>query len=270
MWLMNIITKCTLAFCLTLSSLAPALGQTPAPPGQQQREELEGDDVVRITTNLVQFDAVVTDGDGRQVTNLTADDFEIREDGRPKRITSFSYVELYPGMPAGARTKGAAPPSVVTRDVPPPTRLRADKVRRAVALVVDDGYMSFGSLGAVREALKKFVAERYEPNDLIGVFRTGGGNGLFQQFTSDRNQLALAVSRLDWRPGDHPVDIFEPTRRDLETVKPPSLSEGRTTASGPGDAAAVGLTRRAREPLGVADRSELSGRGDGRHLHAQQ
>lgn len=246
---MNMNTKFTLAFCLALSLLAPALGQTTAPAGQRQREEPEGDNVVRITTNLVQLDAVVTGGDGRQVTGLTADDFEIREDGRPKQITSFSYIELYPTAPAPSGAKGGALPSGVTRDAPPPVRLRADEVRRTVALVVDDAYMSFGSFGAVRETLKKFVMERYEPSDLIGVFRTGGGNGLFQQFTSDRSQLALAVNRLDWRPssGDHSVDVFEPARRDFETLKRPSPPGGRATAVAPGDATAEEMTRRASE-----------------------
>ncbi|MBV8856873.1 MAG: VWA domain-containing protein [Acidobacteria bacterium] len=241
------IRKLAVASCLTLSLLAPALCQTTAPPVQKQREEPEGNDVVRITSNLVQVDAVVTVADGRQVKGLTADDFEIREDGRPKQITSFSYVELYPGTPASSAAKGGAPQPVATRDAaPPPVRLSADKVRRTVALVVDDAYMSFGSFGAVRDTLKKFVAERYEPNDLVGVFRTGGG-GVFQQFTSDRSQLALAVRRLDWRPGDHPVDIFEPARRDFETINRPKPTDEHDTPDAPAPAAAEEMTRRARE-----------------------
>ena len=46
-----------------------------------QREESDEDDVVRITSNLVQIDAVVTDKKGRQVTDLKAEEFEILADG---------------------------------------------------------------------------------------------------------------------------------------------------------------------------------------------
>ena len=50
--------------------------------------------VFSVTTSLVQIDAVVTDSKGHYVTGLTADDFEITEDGRPQQITNFNYVQV--------------------------------------------------------------------------------------------------------------------------------------------------------------------------------
>lgn len=52
------------SFCIFISVVA------------QTNPAADKDDVVRITTNLVQVDAVVTK-DGKPVTNLTAEDFEI-------------------------------------------------------------------------------------------------------------------------------------------------------------------------------------------------
>ena len=73
-----------LSFCLLL----PALAQTtPAPPPQKPSDDQ--DEVVKINTNLVQVDAVVTK-DGKPVTDLTADDFELYEDGKKQAITSFA------------------------------------------------------------------------------------------------------------------------------------------------------------------------------------
>ncbi|HEX2270996.1 MAG TPA: hypothetical protein VHH35_15735 [Pyrinomonadaceae bacterium] len=46
------------------------------------------DDVVKITTNLVQIDAIVT-RNGKQVKDLKPEDFEIFEDGKPQTITTF-------------------------------------------------------------------------------------------------------------------------------------------------------------------------------------
>src|SRR3974377_1775833 len=56
---------------------------------------------LRVNVTLVQVDTVVTDREGHQVPGLTQDDFEIFEDGRPRKIRHFSYV--------GANTAGNAP-----------------------------------------------------------------------------------------------------------------------------------------------------------------
>ena len=65
--------------------------------------------VVRVTVGLVQVDAVVTDDQGRQVTDLTPADFVIKEGGQEREITHLSYVRLAPPPASGARD-GAAPP----------------------------------------------------------------------------------------------------------------------------------------------------------------
>ena len=72
------------------SAQNPSTKLPPPPPAQQQKRE-DADDVVRITANLVQVDVVVT-RDGKQVNDLTADDFELFEDDKPQKITNFSYV----------------------------------------------------------------------------------------------------------------------------------------------------------------------------------
>ncbi len=46
--------------------VAPIAGQNPSPSPKPQQP----DEVVSVTTNLVQVDVVVTDKEGRQVTNL--------------------------------------------------------------------------------------------------------------------------------------------------------------------------------------------------------
>ena len=106
--------------------------------------------------NLVQVDAVVTDSDGRQVTNLAADDFEVLEDGRPQQITAFSYVKTAGPQPVGARP--AAPvKNPIAPPMPPAPHLTPQQVRRTVVLMVDDLGLSFESTYYVRRALKKFV-----------------------------------------------------------------------------------------------------------------
>ena len=176
--------------------------QTPAPPQQPGQTPQEDDDeeVVRITTNLVQVDAVVTDRDGRQVTNLAAEDFEILENGRPREVTNFSYVRVAqpttapePGRTRRNERAAAGPPV-------PPARLSPGQVRRTFALVVDDLSMSAESIQMARGALRKYVDEQIQPGDLVAIIRTGAGVGALQQFTNDRQALYRAIERVRWSP----------------------------------------------------------------------
>ncbi len=196
----------------------PGLAQT-LPSEQQQRPkpsqvepqkpaQSDDDDVVKITTNLVQVDAVVTDKNGKPVTDLRPEEVEIQEDGRPQKITGFSYVALDSITPSD-RTESA---KRTDSKIPgPPVRLRPEQVRRTIALVVDDLGLSFESTHFVRQALKKFLDQQMQPNDLVAIIRTGGGIGALQQFTSDKRQLYAAVERVKWTPtGRGGIGAFAP------------------------------------------------------------
>ncbi|HEX3187616.1 MAG TPA: VWA domain-containing protein [Pyrinomonadaceae bacterium] len=172
----------------------PVFPQQPQPQKPKPETEEDQDSVVRITSNLVQVDAVVTK-DGRVVSHLTPNDFVITEDGKPQTITHFSYVSNVPNQNsenAAARstpsTASAVLPAVVRRDDP----------RRTIAFVVDDLGISLESIRSVKEQLTKFVDERLQPQDLVAIIRTGGEVGALQQFTNDRRLLHRAIDSLRW------------------------------------------------------------------------
>jgi len=133
---------------------------------------VDQDDVVKITTNLVQVDAVVT-RDGKPVRDLKADDFEIFEDGRKQQISSFAYISNVPGSTSAlpANDKGKNAPPVVSHPLQP------HEPRRVIALVVDDLGLSAESMGSVRKQLSKFIDNQLAPNDLVAIIRTGGTMG---------------------------------------------------------------------------------------------
>ncbi|HEX8556653.1 MAG TPA: VWA domain-containing protein [Pyrinomonadaceae bacterium] len=182
---------------------------------------------MRITSNLVQVDAVVLDSNGKPVTDLRPEEVQIYEDGRPRKITNFSYI-------AGAGGRAAAPaPSTAAGAAPPPYRLRPEDVRRTIALVVDDLGLSFQTIYSTRRALKKFVDEQMRPGDLVAIIRTSGGVGALQQFTSDRRQLYAAVEALKWygtgRSGPtpfEPIDTPTPGSKGAEVDAKKAGQEG--------------------------------------------
>jgi len=187
--------------------------QSPRPPSsptQPKPSSDENQDVVRITTNLVQADVVVTK-DGKQVTNLKPEDFEIFEDGKPQKITNFSYVS---NVSAGA-SSNASSPSPRDKNAPViPAVVHPHDARRTVALIVDDLGMSFESMSQTRRQVRKFVDEQLQPNDLVAIIRTGGEVGSLQQFTTDKRLLYSALEHLKWnhcsRTG---VYVFAPAGR---------------------------------------------------------
>jgi VWFA-related protein len=162
------------------------------------------DDVVRINTNLVQVDAVVTDKDGRQVTDLKADDFEIVEDGRPRVPEYFSYVSL--GSVRQAGTENSQP--------------GAHDLRRTFVFVVsnpiiDVGFSLAGAHGgpprsgtfstqqrAVRAAdntrslLTWFVYTQMTSADLVAIADTDVDIGVLASYTNDRDLLHAAIGRV--------------------------------------------------------------------------
>ncbi len=171
--------------------------------------------VIRVTLSLVQVDAVVTDKSGRHVTDLTAADFEIFEDGRRQEITHCSYVAIPALPPPPPRPADPALPAP-----PVPTRIRPDRVRRTIALVVDDLGLSFRSTIEVRDALRKFVDEQMEPGDLVAIVRTRGGIGALQQFTVDKQQLRAAIERVRFNAAQNRVgvDSFAPIGEDKNLI----------------------------------------------------
>ena len=75
-----------LLFLLTTWSATSAQTPTPSPAPKSQ------DDVIRVYTELVQTDVMVFDKGGKFVNNLTAKDFELRVDGKPRTIQSFEQI----------------------------------------------------------------------------------------------------------------------------------------------------------------------------------
>ena len=211
-------THLLFAFILYTAAAVGALGQqaSPTPPKDAQEN-----DVVKITTKQVQVDVVVTDKDGNQVTDLTAGDFEIKQDGKPQKITGVTYIggSAQAGTPAVAAEvkkvekieKGAIPP--------PAVKVRPSESSRILTFVVDDGNCKASQTGmtAAREGLQKFINQQMLPTDLVAIYRTRAGSSVFQQYTSDKAQLLKAAEKVRWIPaygscGGSGADIFEPSR----------------------------------------------------------
>ena len=192
----------------TNSPAKPAPTPTPAKSGDAQQPTQaanEQDNVVRISTRLVQVDAVVTDRRGNHVDDLKEEEFELSVDGKKHPLTYFKLTRVKPAAAAEPATPAARAPLNDANTPKPPTsmptrKLEPEKVARTIAFVVDDLGLSFASTAYARDALKKFVTQQMQDGDLVAIIRTGRGLGALQQFTSDKRILYAAIDKLTWNP----------------------------------------------------------------------
>ena len=132
------------------------------------------DDVVKITTKLVQVDVVVTDKSGKQIRDLKASDFELTQDGKRQEISGVTYVAPPPSSTAvtsiGADSKNTL--------LPGGSRNASGRV---IAFLVDDGSCSatIWGLDVARKAVATFVREKMRPDDLVAIYRTRAGSSAF-------------------------------------------------------------------------------------------
>ncbi len=185
--------------------------------GGEQAEKTERDFTVRIAVEEVRIDAVVVDGKGRQIPNLTAADFEIFQDDVPQKILSCMYISDQTAESAKPSLSPKAPksPPIPT---PMPTR---ENVRRVIAFVVDDLSMNFENIHNTRLSLTRFVERQMQPGDLVAILRTSRGMSALEMFLSDKMQLRARIDTVRWG---------ENVGRDLSSENLYSYFDGQLSA----------------------------------------
>lgn len=194
--------KKLLATCITFVLLfSISLAQTPQNPPRAP-QDIGPDDVVRISTSLVQTDVVVTDKNDQIIPDLRIDDFKITENGKRQeiRFAQFVSADAAPRLDGNVTVGGKPIDPEVARN------LSSRDVRRVFAFVVDDLTIPFEDIVSVRQMLTSFVDNRMRDGDLVAIVRVVGGPGILQQFTTDKRILRAAISRIS--PQLHPFSAF--------------------------------------------------------------
>lgn len=214
---------------IILSVLLPALSSSAQTPVAKPTPT-PNDEIVRISTNLIQLDVSVTDPKGKPITDIRRDEIEIYENGKKQDLSGFRFVSSVRETVANTPVDKNAPPL-------PPSLTRPENVRRTIALVVDDLSLSFESAYQTRRSLKKFVDDQMQEGDLVAIVRTGAGIGALQQFTSDKRILYAAIERVKWNPlGSGGISAFAPIESTLagqeEETPDPGGEDGPQTRDG--------------------------------------
>jgi VWFA-related protein len=140
----------------------------------------------RTDVEYVEVDALVTDEQGRFVSNLQKDDFQIFEDGKAQTIVSFALVEI----PTEADKRPTdAEPDVVNNEEPFGGRI--------YTLILDELHTAALRAPLVKAAARRFIEQHLAANDLMAVVHTAGSDAASQDFTSNKRLLLAAVDRFN-------------------------------------------------------------------------
>jgi len=162
---------------LTALLLLPAVLLLPAAPAAQAPQ---GQTVFRAGTALVPVDVRVLDRRGQAVTDLTADDFVILENGVRQQIRHFSAHVLTPAAPD---TGGPL------RRVAGPDTALSPQNRRLFLIVLGRGRLQEPSKAL--DAALRFVRDRLLPQDQVALMAWNRAT----DFTVEHEQVAAVIRR---------------------------------------------------------------------------
>lgn len=156
----------------------------------QQPSSSQSKPVLKANTRLVVVDVVATDRQGQPISGLTAQDFAIFEEGRPQKISSFSFQQ--PG-PRVTQVTLHLPPNVVS-NVP------QHKASVLNVVLLDTLNGDFAGNAAAQSALIEYLetAQLAQP---LAIFAMQDKLMLLHDFTTDSQALKAAVEK--YRPPAH-------------------------------------------------------------------
>src|SRR6478752_8332196 len=175
-----------LALPLIALSFLGAYSQTNS--SNQPQEVLHSDQTLRTNTRLVVVDVVATDGKGQPIPDLKAADFTLLEDGKPQKISGFTFE--HPGSNLAPVAQANLPPSVVTNA----PKFQSNSLN---VILFDTVNGEFAEHAYARDQLLKFLntAELGRP---VAIFALQNQLKLLHDFTTDNKSLSAVVAK--YRP----------------------------------------------------------------------
>ena len=160
---------------------------------------------------IVVVDVVVSDRRGEPVTDLTAADFVVKDEGAAQAVTAFELVHR-PAPAVGT----AAPPAP-----PPPPRVSSNRTgearaTRAFMIVFDDLHVDMAQAQRARVAARDFLDTGVSAGDLVGVVATGTDASWVGRMPDARAGLLQVLERL---PGRRTIDSMRDYLSDYEAMR---------------------------------------------------
>jgi VWFA-related protein len=150
----------------------------------------------QVAVNYILVDVIVTDKDGNYVHNLTRDDFELLENGKPVRIESLDEFQMMGTHEVSVQQLAQGEYSL---EQPP----------RNIVIFFDLLYSSTYGIKRSVEMAEKFILDRLQPGDHIMVVSYSQSLQTVQPFTADKTKAIDAMHKMGLTTTS-PVQPMEP------------------------------------------------------------
>jgi VWFA-related protein len=186
-------------FMLALSTGAyPQSEGNPAQGPQKKQEPVyQSQSVLRATTRLVVLDVVALDEKGQPVKDLKADDFIVLEDGKPQKISDFSFHQ-----PGAAVEPARAPAPGVISNAPPFSSNSCLNV-----ILLDGINTDYSSHAYAQDMLVRYL-DSNPPIQPTAVYALEGKLTMLHDFTTDTRALRDVVAHFKYQGPIHLDNVY--------------------------------------------------------------
>jgi VWFA-related protein len=178
-----------LVIVLVLTGAIQGTPQNPPPaqPPAQAANPQASYPALRSVTHLVQINVVVEDKKGNPVTDLTKDDFEVVDQGKPQTISVFSMESTRILPPSST----PPPPNVYSNRIDqqsgPPTSI--------TVILIDALNTHFFDMNYARQELTKYL-KQIQPQDRVALYGLTDRLKVLHEFTNDATSLIAALNQV--------------------------------------------------------------------------
>lgn len=150
---------------------------------------------IKVNVREVLVPVVVTDKSGHYVTDLTAADFQVLEDGTPQKIVAFRNNVAPGSMPAAEAPQHAParPPNVAASAPDAQAATLNASPKRTFLICVDTLHSAFDSFARVRTALKKLFEEEQPGDSQYALISLGWAPHVIVDSTRDPQTILNAI-----------------------------------------------------------------------------
>jgi VWFA-related protein len=178
------VSRLGIALLVCAGAAAALLAQAPQQP------------TFRVQVEAIEIDASVTDAAGNVVTDLTQNDFEILENGKPQTITSFGLVNI-------SRNRSDRP-LFTANAIEPDVQSNNQAEGRLYVIALDQ--VTGEQILRTRKFVRRFLEQYFAPNDLGAVVFLGrADHSKAQGLTSNPRLLLQSVDAFSGGFAEGPV-----------------------------------------------------------------
>jgi VWFA-related protein len=166
--------------------------------GQTQNDQTQNTQTaytLKVDSDLVLTNIVVRDKKtGEVVRGLTANDFQVQENGKPQKIISFDFQSVDQAAPLNEATVNGKAGNTIMGNMNRTATSTQLRNHRLIVMFFDITSMQPEDLERAQDAARNYINRQMQPADLVAVVSLDQSLSLDKDFTANKQQLLDAVN----------------------------------------------------------------------------